>query len=147
MKVEDLRSQDAGWQFRLHEKCGKYHTMPCHRALAEALSTYIDAAGIVEDCKRWLFRTACGHTATTLSEQLMGQTDAWRMIRRRATAAGIHAPSAITASVRSESRRILPMVACWNTRRMAVHESPRTTKRYNRTKERLTQDEVERIRL
>jgi integrase len=30
---------------------------------------------------------------------------------------------------------------------MAGHESPRTTKLYDRTKERLTQDEVERIRL
>jgi hypothetical protein len=29
---------------------------------------------------------------------------------------------------------------------MAAHESPRTTKLYDRTKERLTQDEVERIR-
>src|SRR5882672_5886318 len=29
----------------------------------------------------------------------------------------------------------------------AAHESPRTTKLYDRTKERLTQDEVERIRL
>ena len=28
-----------------------------------------------------------------------------------------------------------------------AHESPRTTKLYDRTKERLTQDEVERIRL
>ena len=32
--------------------------MPCHRALAEALRAYIDAAGIVEDRKGWLFRTA-----------------------------------------------------------------------------------------
>jgi hypothetical protein len=30
---------------------------------------------------------------------------------------------------------------------MAAHESPRTTKLYARTKEWLTQDEVERIRL
>jgi hypothetical protein len=30
---------------------------------------------------------------------------------------------------------------------MAAHESPRTTKLCERTKERLTQDEVERIRL
>jgi hypothetical protein len=29
---------------------------------------------------------------------------------------------------------------------MAAHESPRTTKLYDRTRERLTQDEVERIR-
>jgi hypothetical protein len=31
---------------------------------------------------------------------------------------------------------------CW-----AAHESPRTTKLYDRTRERLAQDEVERIRL
>ena len=30
--------------------------------------------------------------ATTLTEQPMAQADAWRMIRRRAAAAGIHAP-------------------------------------------------------
>jgi hypothetical protein len=30
-------------------------------------------------------------------------------------------------------------------REMAAHESPRTTKLYDRTKERFTQDEVERI--
>jgi hypothetical protein len=34
--------------------------MPCHHAL-EALGAYIDAAGIVEDRKGWLFRTARGH--------------------------------------------------------------------------------------
>jgi hypothetical protein len=30
---------------------------------------------------------------------------------------------------------------------VAAHESPRTTELYDRTKERVTQDEVERIRL
>jgi hypothetical protein len=30
---------------------------------------------------------------------------------------------------------------------MAAHQNPRTTELYDRTKERLTQDEVERIRL
>jgi integrase len=34
-----------------------------------------------------------------------------------------------------------------HTQEMAAHENPRTTKLYDRTKERLTQDEVERIRL
>ena len=148
MKVEDLRPQGAGWQLRLHEKGGKHHTMPCHRALAEALSTYIDAAGIAEDRKGWLFRTACGHTATALSEQPMGQTDAWRMIRRRALSVGIHAP------IGNHSFRATGITtylsnggALEHAQEMAAHESPRTTKLYDRTKERLTQDEVERIRL
>ena len=37
MKVEDLRPRGAGCTIRLHEKGGKQHSMPCHRALAEAL--------------------------------------------------------------------------------------------------------------
>jgi integrase len=65
--------------------------MPCHHALAEALRAYIDAAGIADDRKGFLFRTSPRHNATVLSEQPMTQADAWRMIRRRA-AAGITAP-------------------------------------------------------
>ena len=92
MKVEDLRRRGGGWTVRLHEKGGKEHAMPCHHALAEALRAYIDAAGIAEDRKGWLFRTARGHKADTLSELAMNQSDAWCMIRRRAMAAGITAP-------------------------------------------------------
>jgi site-specific recombinase XerD len=148
MKVEDLRPQGASWQLRLQEKGGKQHTMPCHHALAEALRAYIDAAGIAEDRKSFLFRTSRGHTATVLSDQPMGQTDAWRMIRRRAVAAGVHAPignhtfraTGITAYLSNGG-------ALEHAQSMAAHESPRTTKLYDRTTERLTQDEVERIRL
>ena len=82
MKVEDLRPRGAGWTVRLHEKGGKQHAMPCHHALAEALRAYIDAAGIAEDRKSWLFRTARGHNGSMLSGRAMSQPDAWRMIRR-----------------------------------------------------------------
>ena len=148
MKVEDLRPKGAGWEIRLHEKGGKQHAMPCHHALAEALRNYLDAAGIAEDRKGFLFRTSRGHLGTTLSEQPMTQPDAWRMIRRRAVAAGILAPisnhsfraTGITAYLANGG-------ALEHAQEMAAHESPRTTKLYDRTKERLTQDEVERIRL
>jgi hypothetical protein len=86
-----LRPRGAGWTIRLHEKGGKQHAMPCHHALAEALHTYINAAGIAEDRKGFLFRTARGHNGTVLSGKPMSQPDAWRMIRRRAAAAGIAA--------------------------------------------------------
>jgi site-specific recombinase XerD len=71
MKVEDLQSKGAGWQVHLHEKGGKQHVMPCHHALAEALRAYIDAAGIAEDRKSWLFRTSPGHNGTVLTDQPM----------------------------------------------------------------------------
>ncbi len=147
MKVEDLRPKGAGWQVRLHEKGGKEHVMPCHHALAEALRAYIDAAGIAEDRKGFLFRTSRGHAGVELSQQSMSQPDAWRMIRRRAAAAGIRTPignhsfraTGITAYLANGG-------ALEHAQEMAAHESPRTTKLYDRTKERLTQDEVERIR-
>jgi hypothetical protein len=47
-----------------------------------------------------------------------------------------------------ESRkRIIECAGSRHAQSMAAHESPRTTKLYDRTQERLTQDEVERIRL
>lgn len=148
MKVEDLRPQGAGWRIQLNEKGGKHHVMPCHHTLAEVLHAYIVAAGIGEDRKGFLFRTSPRHAATILSILPMSQPDAWRMIRRRALVAGITAPignhtfraTGITAYLANGG-------ALEHAQEMAAHESPRTTKLYDRTKERLTQDEVERIRL
>jgi site-specific recombinase XerD len=147
MKVEDLRPRGAGWIVRLHEKGGKQHCMPCHHALAEALRAYINSAGIADDRKGMLFRTSPGHVGTELTVQPMSQPDAWRMIRRRAAMAGITAP------IGSHSFRATGITAYLanggqleHAQEMAGHESPRTTKLYDRTKERLTQDEVERIR-
>jgi integrase/recombinase XerC len=83
-----------------------------------------------------------------LGDAPMSQADAWRMIRRRAAVAGIHAPignhtfraTGITAYLGNGG-------ALEHAQSMAAHKSPRTTKLYDRTKDRLTQDEVERIRL
>jgi site-specific recombinase XerD len=148
MRVEDLQAKGSGWLTRLHEKGGKQHMMPCHHALAEVLRAYIDAAGIGEDKKGFMFRTSRGHGGTALADQPMAQADAWRMVRKRALAAGIMAPignhsfraTGITAYLANGG-------ALEHAQAMAAHESPRTTKLYDRTKERLTQDEVERIRL
>ena len=73
MRVEDLRPRGAAWTVRLHEKGGKEHAMPCHHSLAEALHAYIDAAGIAEDRKGWLFRSAPRHNAGTLTDRPMNQ--------------------------------------------------------------------------
>ena len=78
----------------------------------------------------------------------MNQPDAWRMIRRRAAPPAFRRRSAIT---RFRATGITAYLAnggaLEHAQEMAAHESPRTTKLYDRTKERLTQDEVERIRL
>ena len=148
MRVEDLQPKGSGWLIRLHEKGGKQHAMPCHPSLAEHLHAYIAAAAIADDKKGWLFRTSSGHHGVMLSNAPMVQTDAGRVVRKRALAAGIMAPignhsfraTGITAYLSNGG-------ALEHAQAMAARESPRTTKLYDRTQERLTPDEVERIRL
>jgi integrase len=89
-----------------------------------------------------------GWKADVLSEEPMAQTDAWRMIRRRAKAAGIEAPIGChTFRATGITAYLENCGTLEHAQAMAAHESPRTTKLYDRTRERLTLDEIERIRL
>jgi site-specific recombinase XerD len=72
----------------------------------------------------------------------MNQYAAWLMIRGITALIGNHTLRAtgITAYLANGG-------ALEHAQEMAMHESAHTTKLYDRTKERLTQDEVDRIRL
>jgi len=59
-----------------------------HHNLDRYLDEYIRAAGIAEDRKGPLFRTVRGRSGELTGNSLL-QSDVWRMIRRRALAAGI----------------------------------------------------------
>jgi site-specific recombinase XerD len=88
MKVADYFVQGRRGWVRLHEKGGKEHEVPCHHKLEEYLDDYIAAAAIASDPDGPLFRTSRGKTRR-LTRNPMWQQDAFRMIRRRARAAGI----------------------------------------------------------
>jgi site-specific recombinase XerC len=88
MRVEDYYPQSKRWWVRLHEKGGKRHEMPAHHTLEAYLDAYIDAAGIREDKKSPLFRSAAGRSGA-LTETAMNRVDAWRMIQRRAEELGM----------------------------------------------------------
>ena len=76
----------------------------------------------------------------------MHRVDAYRMIQRRAAEAGIavqigcHTFRATGITAYLENGGTLE-----NAQAMAAHESPRTTKLYDRTGDEITLDEVERI--
>ena len=76
----------------------------------------------------------------------MTQSDAWRMIRRRAAGAGIeteigcHTFRATGITAYLENGGTLE-----HAQQIAAHESPRTTKLYDRTTDQITLDEIERI--
>jgi len=145
MRVEDYYSQGRRGWMRLHEKGGKRHEMPCNHVLEELLDAYIAAVGIANDRKGYLFRTARARSPL-LTTNPMAQADVYRMVRRRALAAGIRTrignhtfrATGITEYLRNGGRRELAQ-------QMAAHESPRTTALYDRRDDEVAVNEVERI--
>ena len=86
-----------------------------------------------------LFRSADWHGGA-LTALPMHRVDVWRMIRRRAAAAGIDADRATGLTNFLANGGTLE-----NAQAMADHASPRTTQLYDRTGDEITLDEVERI--
>jgi hypothetical protein len=62
--------------------------MPCHHNLEQYMAEYLDGLSDSASPKTPLFRTAAGRTGE-LTGSAMTQSDAYRMIRRRAREAGI----------------------------------------------------------
>jgi integrase len=145
MRVEDWYMNGKRPWVRLHEKGGKRHDLPAHHNLVDYLDAYILAARIGEDKKSLLFRSARGRTGE-LTETAMHRVDVFRMIQRRARDAGLdsgvccHTFRATGITAYLENKGTLE-----NAHAMAAHESPRTTKLYDRTSDAVTLDEVERI--
>ncbi len=143
MKVGDYFTQGRRGWVRLHEKGGKEHEAPCHHKLEAFLDEYIAAAGIAGDPDGPLFRTTGQLTGTP---HRMTQPDAYRMIQRRAKAAGIKTKignhslraTGITDYLKSDG-------TLENAQAMANHSSPRTTKLYDRRNDETSLDEYERV--
>jgi site-specific recombinase XerD len=146
MKVEDYYQQGKRSSFRLHEKGGKFHEVPVHHNAEAYLDAYLTAAGSTSERKNPLFRSASGRTGA-LTDQRMTRTDALRMVKRRALAVGIgiericcHTFRATGITAYLENGGTLE-----HAQAIASHESPRTTKLYDRTNDVITLDEIERI--
>ena len=145
MRVEDVYTQNRRLWVRLREKGGKRHEMPCHHNLEEYLSAYLDGAGLREDPKGPLFRTI-GRGTGQLTSTPLTQADAHAMVRRRAAAAGIetragnHSFRATGITAYLKNGGTLEKAAA-----MANHASTRTTQLYDRRRDEMTLDEVEKI--
>ena len=147
MHVEDVYVQQRRMWVRLREKGGKAHAMPCHHTLEAYLHAYLDGTGIGAEPKGPLFRTIARGTGQ-LSDTPLPQANAYAMVRRRALAAGIATKignhtfraTGITAYLKNGG-------TLENAAAMANHASTRTTQLYDRRRDDISLDEVERIRL
>jgi site-specific recombinase XerD len=145
MRVEDVFTQNRRLWVRLREKGGKAHAMPCHHNLEAYLHAYLDGTGIADDPKGPLFRTV-GRGTGRLTRTPLPRANAHAMVRRRAGAAGIETrignhsfrATGITAYLRNGGT--LERAAA-----MANHASTRTTQLYDRRRDAVTLDEVERV--
>jgi site-specific recombinase XerD len=90
MNVEDYYQQGKRSWLRLHEKGGKFHEVPAHHNAEEYLDAYVAAAGIADQSKTPLFRSAAGRNRP-LSSGRMSRTDILRMVKSRGLRAGIAA--------------------------------------------------------
>jgi site-specific recombinase XerD len=144
MRVEDYyENGKRGW-IRLHEKGGKRHEVPAHHNAEAYLDGYLEAAGIRDEKKSPLFRSVDRQRRVTPNP--LTRTDVLRMVKRRAHGAGLpsstccHTFRATGITAYLENGGTIE-----NAQAIAAHESPRTTKLYDRTGDEITLDEVERI--
>ena len=144
MRVEDYYTEGRRSWFRLHEKGGKRHKVPAHHNAEKYVDAYLDTAGIAGQKKTPLFRSIDTHRK--LTDRPMDRNDALRMIKRRAKASGLPADvcchtfraTGITAYLEGGG-------TIEHAQDIANHESPKTTKLYDRTSDQIDLDEIEKI--
>ena len=145
MNVEDFYPNGKRFWIRLHEKGGKVHEVPAHHNAEAYLDAYLQAAGLTQELKAPLFRTAPGRSGR-LSERRLNRKEALQMIKRRAKAAGLSAQIGNhTFRATGITTFLLNGGTIENAQAIAAHESPRTTKLYDRRSDAITLDEIERI--
>jgi integrase/recombinase XerD len=147
MNVEDIQERGKRLWLRLHEKGGRFHEVPMHHKAEEYVDEYITASGIRDERESPLWRTTVGRSRK-LTERRLQRVEAWNMIKRRATNAGINEAACnhsfraagITNFLENGGSRD-------NAQRIAAHADVRTTALYDRRGDQISLDEIERIRL
>ena len=142
MDVDDYYQQGKRWWLRLAEKGGKAHAVPVHHKAEEFLDAYLAALG--HPMKGPLFRALTKERG--FGGNRLSRVDAFRMVKRRAAAAGLGAaPNCHTFRATGITAYLLNGGSIEGAQAIAAHESPRTTKLYDRTSDEITLDEIERI--
>lgn len=151
MNVEDYFIQGKRAFVRLHEKGGKYLKRPVHHLLEEYLDQYIEAAadqlGDEWEKQSPLFPSTRGRSRK-LSQKRISANSAWYMVQRRGLDAQLETRICNHSFRGSGITNYLENGGSLDiAQEMAAHEDPRTTKLYDRRREKLSQTEIERIRI
>lgn len=148
LKLKDL--YDAGDQFCLHflDKGGKSREIPVRHDLQLLLKSYLEAVGSLFGefpPQAPLFFTAPGR-GRKLTDRPMSDNDIGRMVKRRMKACGLPVRlSSHSFRVTTITDLLTQGVPLEEVQHLAGHADPRTTRLYDRRKQRITRNIVERI--
>ena len=144
MDLEDYYQSGRRGTFRLHEKGGKEHVVPAHHNAEEYIEAYLDATGLRLQKKVPLFQAV--NRGGELTGRRLDRVDVFRMIKRRARQARL-AETACCHTFRGTgiTAYLSNGGTLENARAIDAHESSQTTRLYDRTGDKITLDEVERI--
>jgi len=146
MNVEDYFISERRRIFRFHEKGGKQHEVPAHHNAIEYVEEYLDAAGLWNDRKAPIFQSV--NRQRELTGDRMHRNKVWKMIKRRAKAVGLpETANCHTFRATGITNYLKNNGSLENARAIASHESSQTTRLYDRSGDKLTLDEIERIRI
>ena len=144
MRRQDYFQQGSRGWLRLHEKGGKRHDVPAHHRAAEALDEYLDACGL-EAAGEALFQSV-DRAGERLTGRVLTRRVVLAMIKRRASAAGLPPSTCCHTFLATGITAYLSNGGTLeHAQQIAGHASPKTTKLYDRTADRVTVDEIERI--
>lgn len=150
MNYQDYFTQGARRWIRLHEKGGKYLEVPLHHTADMYLYSYVEALekqyeGNIPK-KSPLFRTQTGRRKT-MSDNRLHRGNAYDMVKRRARKAGLSVNvcnhtfrgTGITNYLENGGTRDIAQ-------ELAGHEDVKTTALYDRRSNKISLNEIERMR-
>ena len=143
MRVEDYYQQGKRWWLRLQEKGGKHHAVPVHHKAEAYLDAYLAAAGIAAEKDAPLWRSM--PRAGGMGARRLSRVDVFRMIKRRVKAVGLGEANCHTFRATGITAYLLNGGTLERAQAIAAHESPRTTKLYDRTADEVTIEDIEKI--
>ena len=145
LKVEDYYERNGERWLRLHEKRGKIHEVPVHSKAREAIDQWLLASDLGCNPSAPLF-PAFGKNKKTPELRHMDRTSVWKLVQARVRASGLekrvccHSFRATGITEYMSAGGSLDIA-----QRIAGHSQLSTTKIYDRSRDRLTMDEIEKI--
>ncbi len=144
LRLQDYYPKGKRWYVDLHEKGGKFTTKLVHHRPQDALDAYLEA--LVAQPEDIIFQSFDRHRQPT--GKPLSRRNALHMVKRRALVAGLDPSRVCNHSFRATgitnymgNGGRIDVAQEW-----ASHADPRTTGLYDRTTDKVSLEEVERIR-